>query len=935
MMLDTWIMACETEVVEAAAAGRSAPARAPGSPPPLLLEKWAEGASAAGYVVQSVVVPTTWEREGLPKTLEGPVWFATRLPQITAEEPAVRITFGAVSYFATVWLNGLRLGEHVGIWDEFHFDVPPAEASGGLLAVEVYKPWDRFAVRESLAGFIPYVTTTFGGIWQPAKVEPRGDVIVESAWARRGRNGEPVVQLRLDSAHAVGQVSVVARSRRGERTALVDVTEGTTELRVPAPELRAWSPESPGLEQLEIAIDAGLSQTVYRCKTAIADIEVRGKRAFLNGDPIYPRGLLHWMAYPDLFAPAPTPQTVRDEFERARELGYNMIKLCLVVPPDYYFEIADEMGMLLWVEMPMWDPKIDPEYKQRAKDQYRQILRSTRRHPSVLMYTIGCELSAETEAAFLEEMHELVKAETGSPLVRDNSGSAEAYGGVDQEFADFHDYHFYAEATQFTDLLDYFVPSWKSEKPLYLGEYCDSDTFRDVASLKQELGRDLYWTHDDPVLNPQGVRWDYNIVTNESRLRELDLGIEFADIRERSYRRSLEYRKSIIEQTRAHPSASGYVVTNLQDTPVTTSGMLDDLCRHKFDPLEFSRFNADSVLTVARGRRRLWLRGGDRRQFLDEHCLRSGESFRLHVLLSHVGTNLDSAELEFCFAVAGNPADQAGDDPSSRTPVSQGTITVGAIDGDGAPSLIAALDLTAAPTGAEARLCSLELTLRANGKEIAKNDFVYWVLPTSALWRTRREDRAPEELPRFLFFDPIGELSAALPPGGAGRRVTADEARGLPPSLPLVATVAEPWVLEQAKSGRRVVLALGDSAEPISAGAPFFREAIPLVHEDPLLSPLPHGGYAGTAFAGVAPDHTLVPEVIDRWFPGRIRPIITRLDARVFTTSYYLCAADAGGSETANVYATTLRLWGGAGRMPFGFRHNVLGAYLIERMLGL
>ena len=947
MRLDHWIMAVEAEVLQAAAAGKPAPKREPGSAPPVSLETWVDGDKATketGYTVQSTTVPTTWEREGLPKTLEGPVWFATRLPEISGDKPAVRIAFAAVSYFATVWLDGVRLGDHSGMWDEFHFDVSPAEASGGLLALEVYKPWERFPVRESLAGFIPYVTTTFGGIWQPVTVESRGDLLVESAWARHNVDGEPVVQLRIDSTHAVGRASVVTRSPGDERAALVDLVRGVTEVEVPAPALPMWSPDSPVLEELEVTIDAGKAKTVHRFNAGLSHIELRGKNAYLNGQPVFPRGLLHWMAYPDLFAPTPPKETVRQEFARARELGYNMIKLCLVVPPEYYFSIADEMGMLLWVEMPMWDPKVSPEYKERAKTQYRRILRSIRRHPSVFMYTIGCELSSEAGAEFLKEMYDLVKAETGSPLVRDNSGSAEAYGGVDQEFADFHDYHFYAEATQFTDLLDYFVPSWKSNKPLYFGEYCDSDTFRDIAALKKELGRDFYWTHDDPVLNPQGVRWDYNIVTNEARLADLDVGIEFDEIRDRSYRRSLEYRKSIIEQTRAHPSASGYVVTNLQDTPITTSGMLDDLGRHKFDAATFRRFNADSVLTVARGRRRIWLRGGDRRQFLDHHCLRSEEEFRLHMLFSHVGVDITTAELSYRFAPTGNDesvrgvasaaADTNASDPA--TPSTEGTLPITSVTGNGEPGLIAALDLCA--PSAEGRVLSytLELTLRSDGQEIATNRFVYWVFPASRLAAKRQKTAGADAAPLLAFFDPFGDFSAALPPGAPAARVTSgDDVAALSEHLPLVATAVEPWVLEAARNGRRVVLALADSGEPTSIEAPFFREAIGLVHEDPLMASLPHGGYAGTAFSGAAPDRALDRGVVAAWARGSIRPIITRLDARVFTTSLYLCAADASGDGNANLFATTLRLWGGAGRMPFGLRHNVLGAYLLEAMLGL
>ena len=63
-------------------------------------------------------------------------------------------------------------------------------------------------------------------------------------------------------------------------------------------------------------------------------------------------------------------------------------------------------------------------------------------------------------------------------------------------------------------------------------------------------------------------------------------------------------RKTILEKVRARAGMGGYAITGWRDTPLTTSGIYDDLTRSKYDPETFKTFNADTVLLIGRGRAR-------------------------------------------------------------------------------------------------------------------------------------------------------------------------------------------------------------------------------------------------------------------------------------------------------------------------------------------
>ncbi len=214
----------------------------------------------------------------------------------------------------------------------------------------------------------------------------------------------------------------------------------------------------------------------------------------------------------------------------------------------------------------------------------------------MLFYTLGCELNQAVDAALLAELYAQVKSLTGDALVRDNSGSGEAYGGWLAESADFYDNHFYCDLQFLHPLLNTFAPAWRAEKPWLMGEFCDYDTVRDVpAILKAGSGALPWWLHPDAQTNPQGARWEYRSIQHADKLSESGLlkrsqspspalgkEVWHRDIRElveASHRQGLLHRKVTLEAVRARRDLSGYVVTGEADTPISTPGMWDDLGR--------------------------------------------------------------------------------------------------------------------------------------------------------------------------------------------------------------------------------------------------------------------------------------------------------------------------------------------------------------------
>jgi len=353
---------------------------------------------------------------------------------------------------------------------------------------------------------------------------------------------------------------------------------------------------------------------------------VDGPQVYVDGEPFYIRGLLHWGWYPEIGHHNAPEETIRREVKEAKRLGFNLVKFCLWVPPHRYLEILQEEGMEAWLELPLWDPSSDPQKLEAMGEEIERIVRQYRHHDNIIVWTVGCELSQATPPEFRQYMVQLVKNLTGSPLVKDNSGGAEMYGGDLREFGDFYDYHPYCDTPFYPVVLDSLLPGARGKDPILLGEFNDIDVHRDLVHLSEEMP---FWASTMPELNDQGVRWQHDLPMFITRT-PLATGEEMDRhhrLMESSRSKALFIRKYVHEAVRARDAISGYVVTGIRDTPISTAGFFDDWGNPRYGTDECLPWNGPDVLFLIPTRRPPWIDGGNRPGWLDPFNHFAGQVF--------------------------------------------------------------------------------------------------------------------------------------------------------------------------------------------------------------------------------------------------------------------------------------------------------------------
>ncbi len=866
-----------------------------------------------------IQVPGCWEAQGYSKWFEGPARYRRTvfIPSAWQGLPLF-LEFDAVSYACTVWCNGVEVGQHCGLWTPFAIDISAVAQPGqaNRIEVEVYKPGDdvtqppstaRYPMRTTLAGFLPDVATTFGGLWQVVRLRAVTAGFQQLHLAADPSTGEIRVQGELYTAaqQPMGRIQIDVE-QNGQVVASASVPPTAPNRFAASVQLdqpRLWTLAQPVLYTVRLRLCQD-EQIVAECSKRVGfrQLSTAGEQLLFNGSPICLRGALSWGWNPDTIAPWYSAEQVRDEIRRVRALGFNLIKLCLFIPNQTYYDIADEEGILLWQEWPMWLPEVTEALRTRALVEYQAYMQLVHHHPSLVLYSVGCELNQAVDQGLMAQLSELVRQAVAHVLVCDNSGSGEAYGGLAVDFADFTDYHTYGELHFLEPTLDHWRRDWQRPRPWIFGEFCDSDGFRDLSEIVAANGGQKPWWMTPDIWTHTWRSEVRALLAENERLAQADTGFSPAELVKIANAQSLMARKFTLEAVRKRSAVKGYVITGLRDTPIATSGIFDDFDRPKWPAEQFRPFNDDAILCLDVGRSRRWQHGGDRPERLDVYNWWAGETVRLHVLL-----NTAQADSHTPGTLTWQVINQAGELVAGGK-----TVCAQPIPPD-RPVEIGMIEFVCPATAQAEELC-LQVQFTAPHTQCA-NQWPIWSYPRPETW--------PADV---VLYDAQHRL--------------AEEWRQL--DLPYVSAISEQAkivitsALDTAvraylqQGGAVLLIQEGNGPLPVQRG-PFWREAIKLFASHPLWSKFPQRGFVDLQFFGLATDLmfnltdlAVLPDLTN------FRPILRRLDAREFTVTEYLFEAQVG---KGHLLACALRLWGGAGAQPTGFKRNVAGRYLLATLL--
>lgn len=820
------------------------------------------------------------------------------------------LSFKGVSYYCQVYLNGEYIGEHEGIWDGFKFDITDFINDGdNCLVVKVIKPdYDlksKYYFRSVLFGFIPDVLLPFGGIWKDVYILEKECVYFEDIYSKFNMKDSALeIEYRVNESRNL-KINIGIKDPNGSTLSFYRSIEKNGILKIKMDSLILWSPKNPNLYTVEVKLisDEAVFDT-YRNRLGARSITSKEGRILVNGEPVYLRGVLNWGYYPEIYCPNPSYEMVRQELKRIKEMGFNGIKHCLYFPPEYYYELCDEMGILQWQELPLWLPYQNEYLMDRIFKQYPRMLRLFINHASVILISIGCELDSTIPKDVLNKLYSIIDSGNSQAIICDNSGSGECYEGVKGSKSDIYDYHFYSEIYNLEELINEFTQTYREKKPWLFGEYNDVDTWRDMGEIRDKSRYEIYWADRDErknllLLTHNGQASNQPVYMQEDILKRYEIGENVKELKEISYKQAYETRKYILELTRRYSAINGYNITSLRDCAITTSGIFDDFNNPKWEPEEFRRINSDMVLIYTKDLGRIWYRGADR--FLSRDLY---NHFSKGILLGKI--------------VLSNTTNISG----------KGNIVIELIQGDkllyrnteevkiNAYDSLDISDISIPlPEFISTTSCILKAMLFLDNRMLVENNWEIWVHPN-----------VKNEIPFYLLDN--GDYFSGVDRYFNTIRVNSikelKEERGI-----LVTSYFNKDVERLMEAGWNIFYIQHGYGFFKYKELPFFREGIKRINSHDVLDSLEHNGYAGIQFFSLASD-TAFDRLDLKEAIGDYIPIISRYDARKFHASEYMFEYFRGKGKTI---ATSLRLQGGQGSQARSFEENILSVKILDNII--
>ncbi len=384
-------------------------------------------------------VPGDWNSQD-EKLLyyEGTIWYRRIFDyQKKSSDDRVLVYFGAANYESDVYLNGKKLGKHIGGFTPFCYEITDLlRETGNSLVVKV----DNKRKREA----VPTLNTdwwNYGGITRDVSLIEVPHTYISDYLIHLQNKSDNVISgyIQLNEDVASQQVTVSIPELKLMTTLLTD-SHGKACFNLKATHLERWSPEDPKLYQVEVSLGENkvIDQIGFRT------IETKGTDILLNGKSVFLRGISIHAENPQRGGRAYSDADVRELLDAAKALNCNFVRLAHYPHSENMIRLADKMGILVWEEDPVywtiqWE---NPDTYANAQQQLTDVIERDKNRACVIIWSMANETPvSDARTLFLKKLAQQARSLDNSRLI---SAALEVHGNpvdpneriVEDPFAD-------------------------------------------------------------------------------------------------------------------------------------------------------------------------------------------------------------------------------------------------------------------------------------------------------------------------------------------------------------------------------------------------------------------------------------------------------------------------------------------------------------------
>lgn len=295
------------------------------------------------------------------------------------ENQNVSIRFEGVAHQANVYLNGRFITKHIGGYTPFEAVLNDYLFFGEQNQLCVVVDGSEDPDTPPFGGVVDYLG--YVGIYREVALILKDDFHIKDVYVRtQNKRLFATVELSHEAA-----LSYELFDPNGIRVLSGQLPKSSLhELEVTLSQVQYWDVDHPHLYMLKTNIASDEIST----KFGFRDIEFKPEGFYLNGRLLKLRGLNRHQSYPYVGYAMPKSMQKLDADILKYELGLNIVRSSHYPPSKHFIERCDEIGLLLFEELPGWQHIGKERFIENALNALQEMILRDRNHPSIILWGV-------------------------------------------------------------------------------------------------------------------------------------------------------------------------------------------------------------------------------------------------------------------------------------------------------------------------------------------------------------------------------------------------------------------------------------------------------------------------------------------------------------------------------------------------------------------
>ncbi len=311
-----------------------------------------------------------------------------------AEGRRVFLQFDGAAHIAEVFVNGEKLCTHCGGYTAFRAEITDHVKAGEECDVAVRLDSTENGCVPPFGYVIDYLT--YGGLYRDVWLDVEEKEYVRDVFVTTPDLDHVRVITDIDG-DGNREKQIVIKDLENNVLAEKQTKENDVTFEVKG--VKKWDVDDPVLYVCEVSLDNGAKK---KCRFGFRTIAFTADGFYLNGRRLVMRGLDRHQCYPYVGYAVSDSLQREDARILKEELCCNAVRTSHYPQAQSFIDACDEMGLLVFTEIPGWQHIGDEDWKKKACQHVREMVLQYRNHPSVVLWGVRINESQDDDEFYRE-----------------------------------------------------------------------------------------------------------------------------------------------------------------------------------------------------------------------------------------------------------------------------------------------------------------------------------------------------------------------------------------------------------------------------------------------------------------------------------------------------------------------------------------------------